>query len=102
MMHTRWTDAHMGRESEVDDWYGDALSVPCGFLLIDLSPRTDDQLRYCTNTGSIPLYFNFPECLNNLMILDDEHSKFLSTQNSPIAFPQVQKSFPHCCSKQFI
>ena len=40
--------------SELVDWYRDATSVHFGNLLIDFSPRTDDRLRYCTNTGSIP------------------------------------------------
>ena len=43
----------LGLGSELVDWYRDATSVPFGHLLIDLSPRTDDRLRYCTNTGSI-------------------------------------------------
>ena len=43
--------------SDLVDWYRDAKSVPYGHLLIDLSPRTDDRLRYCTNTGSIPSKF---------------------------------------------
>ena len=47
--------------SELVDWYRDALSVPFGHLLIDLSPRTDDRLRYCTNTGSIPSKFYIPD-----------------------------------------
>ena len=40
--------------SQLVDWYLDATSVPYGHLLIGLSPRTDDSLRYCTNNGSIP------------------------------------------------
>ena len=44
---------HLGLGSELVDWYRDATSVPFGHLLIDLSPRTDDRLRYCTNTGSV-------------------------------------------------
>ena len=32
------------------DWSRDATSVPFSHLLIDLSPRTDDRLRYCTNS----------------------------------------------------
>ena len=35
--------------SELVDCYRDATSVPYGQLLIDLSPRTDDPLRYFTN-----------------------------------------------------
>ena len=44
----------LGFGSELVDLYRDATSVPFGHLLFDLSPRTDDRLRYCTNTGSIP------------------------------------------------
>ena len=40
--------------SELVYWYRDATSVPFGHLLIDLSPRTDDRLRYYTISGSVP------------------------------------------------
>ena len=33
------------------DWNKDATSVTFGRLLIDLSPRTDNRSRYCTNNG---------------------------------------------------
>ena len=41
----------LGLGTSLIDWYKDATSVPFGHLLIDLSPRTDDRLRYCTNSG---------------------------------------------------
>ena len=44
----------MGLGPELKDWYRDATSVLYRHLVIDLSPRTDDRQRYCTNTGSIP------------------------------------------------
>ena len=40
--------------SEVVDWYRNETSVPYGQKWFDLPPRTDDWLRYCTNTGSLP------------------------------------------------
>ena len=41
--------------SELVESYGEATSVPFGHLLIDLSPRTDNRLRYCTaDNGSVP------------------------------------------------
>ena len=43
-----------GNGSKQVDWYRDATSVPFGYLLVDLSPRTDARLRYSTNTGPIP------------------------------------------------
>ena len=47
----------LGLGSELVDWYRYATSVPFAHLLIDLSPRTDDRLRYCTITGSVPSNF---------------------------------------------
>ena len=44
----------LGLGSQLVDWYRVATSVPFDHLLIDLSPRTDDRLRYCTNRGSVP------------------------------------------------
>ena len=46
--------AQLGLGSELVDWYRDATSVLYVHLLIDLSPRADDRIRYCTSTGSIP------------------------------------------------
>ena len=43
----------LGFGSALVDWCRDATSVPFGHLLIDLSPRTDDRLRYCTIKGKI-------------------------------------------------
>ena len=42
--------AQLGLGSQLVDWHRDATFVHCGPLLIDLSPRTDDRLRYCTNS----------------------------------------------------
>ena len=66
------------------------MSVPFGHLLIDLSPRTDDRLRYCTKSGSVPSKFYLPEPLKHLRTLDDEHTKSLYSPSVPIAFPQMQ------------
>ena len=79
----------LGLGSELNDWYRDATSVPFGHLLIDLSPRTDDRLRYCTNTGSIPPKFFIPDRLKQSKVLDDEQTKSLYSPNVPIVFPQL-------------
>ena len=81
----------LGLGSELVDWYWDATSVPFGRMLIDLSPRTDDRLRYCTNSGSVLSNFYIPDRLKPLGILDDEQTKYLYSPSVPIAFPQVQK-----------
>ena len=82
----------LGLGSELVDWYRDATSVHFGHLLIDLSPRTDDRLRYCINSGSVPSKFFIPERLKLLGTLDYEYRKSLYSSSVPIAFPQMQKS----------
>ena len=67
--------AQLGFGSELVDWYRDATSVPFGHLLIDLSPRTDDRLRYCTNSGSVPSKIYIIERLKHLTTLDDDAQK---------------------------
>ena len=81
--------------------YGDAKPAPCGLLLIDSLPRTDDRLRYRTKTGSIPSKFHVSERLKHLMSLDDKHTTFFCSPIVPISFPQGQNHFPHCCRKDF-
>ena len=90
----------LGLGSSLVDWYRDATSVPFGHLLIDLSPRTDDRLRYCTNSGKTPSKFYVPESLKHLTILDDEHTKSLYSPRVPIIFPQVQNSISPIVSKR--
>ena len=77
---------------ELVDWYRDATSVPCVHILIDLSPRTEDRFRFCTNTGSVPSKFFIPDRLKQSKTLDDEHAKCPHSPNVPIIFPQMQKS----------
>ena len=76
------------------------MSVPFGHLLIDFSPRTDDRLSYCTNSGSVPSKFYIPERLKQLRILDDEYTKSLYSPHVPIAFPQMQKSLSSVLPKR--
>ena len=91
VMQVTTLSTQLGLGSELVDRYRDATSVPFGHLLIDLSPRTDDRLSFCTNSGSVPSKFFIPERLKHLRILDDEHTKYLYSPNVPIAFPQMQK-----------
>ena len=100
VMQVTTFSTQLGLGSELVDWYQDATSVPFGHLLIDLSPRTDDRLRYCTNTGSIPSKFYIPERLKQSKNLDEEHTKSLYSPSVPIIFPQMQKSFPSVLPKR--
>ena len=99
-MQVSTLSAQLGLASELVDWYHDATSVPFGRLLIDLSPRTDDRLRYCINSGTVPSKFHIPERLKHLRTLDNEHTKFLYSPRVPIAFPQMQKSISSVLSKR--
>ena len=90
----------LGLGSELVDWYRDATSIPFGHLLIDLSPRTDDRLRYCTNTGSVPSKVYILDTPKQSKTLDDEHTKSLYSPNVPFIFPQMQISFPSVLPKR--
>ena len=100
VMQVTTLSTQLGLGSELVDWYRDATSVPFGHLLIDLSPRTDDKLRYCTNSGSVPSKFYIPERFKHLRTLDDEYTKSLFSPSVPIAFPQMQKSLSSVLSKR--
>ena len=91
VMQITTLSTQLGLHSELADWYRDATSIPFRHLLIDLSPRTDDRLRYWTNSGSVPSKFYIPEGLKHLRTLDDEQTKSLYSPSVPIAFPQMQE-----------
>ena len=94
--------AQLGLGSELVDWYRDAITVPFGHSFIDLSPRADDRLRYCTNSGSVLSKFYIPERLKHLRTLDEEHTKSLYSPSVQIAFPQSKSHFLQSCPKEFI
>ena len=100
VMQVTTLSTQLGLGSELTDWYRDATPVPFSHLLIDLSPRTDDRLRYCTNSGPVPSKFYIPERLKHLRTLDYEHRKSLYSASAPIAFPQMQKSLSSVLPKR--
>ena len=86
--------AQLGLGSEPVDWYRVAISVPFGHLLIDLSPRRDDRLRFCANTGSNPSKFHNPDRLKQ------PENWSMNTQN--VSTLQVFQSISHKCKKVFL
>ena len=102
VMQVTTLSTQLGLGSELVDWYLDATSVPFGHLLIDLSPRTDDRLRYCTNSGSVPSKFYIPERLKHLTTLDDEHTKFSTLQVFQSLSRKCKSHFLQSCPKEFI
>ena len=99
-MQVTTLSTQLGLRSELVVWYRDATFVPFGHLLIDLSPRTDDRLRYCTNTGSFPSKIYIPHRLEQSKFLDDEHTKSSYSPSLPTIFPQLQTSFPSVLPKR--
>ena len=100
VMKVTTLSTQLGLGSELVDWCRDATSVPIGQLLIDLSTRTDDRLRYCRNSGSVPSKFYIPERLKHLRTLDVEHTKSLNSPSVPIVFPQMQMSLSSVLPKR--
>ena len=100
VMQVTTLSTQLGLSSELVDWYRDATLVPFCHLLIDLLPRTDDRLRYCKNSVSVPSKFYVPERLKHLRILDNEHTKSLYSPSVPVAFPQLQKSLSSVLPKR--
>ena len=91
-MQVTTLNTQLGLGSKLVDWYRDATSVPFGQLLNDLSHCIDDQLRCCTNTGSIPSKFYIPDRQKQSKILDDENIKSLYSPSVAIIFPQMQNA----------
>ena len=90
----------LGLGSTLVDWYRDATSVPFGHSLIDVSPRTDDRLRYCANSGIFPSRYYVPKNLKHSKHLDAEHTKSLYSSSFPTLFPRMQSSVSKNLSKR--
>ena len=79
-----------GLGSQLKDWYTKATSIPYGHVLIELTPKTVDYLKFCTNSGSIPTFF-LPKTKQEITFLNDEDTTSLYTDNVPNVFPGLQK-----------
>ena len=56
----------LGLGSQLKEWYQVEAIIPYGHLLIDLTPKTVDSLRYCTNSDSVPSKFFLPANRNKV------------------------------------
>lgn len=83
----------LGLGKEFVDWYKDATSLPYGHLLVDLSPKTVDHLRFCTNSGRYPTQFYLPKAQSRITIIDDEYTKRLYNEALPNFQSNVQTHF---------
>lgn len=83
----------MGLGKLLTHWYTKATSKPFGHLLIDLTPTTPDQLRYCTDCGSFPSKFFLLPSAARLTYLNDAHTKRLYSQAIPEFLAQLPENF---------
>lgn len=90
----------LGLGKLLNEWYKDATSKPYGHLLVDLSPQTVDQLRFCTDSGSTPTKFYLPPSQAKITFLDDEHTKRSYSETVPNFQSKVQKNFHSKLSKR--
>ena len=93
------SSVQLGHGSVLVDWYRVATSVAFGHLLIDLSPRTEDRLRYGTNSGDIPSVFYVPDNLKHLTMNTLNLSTLQAFQHFSLA---CNIQFLKTCPKEFI
>ena len=90
----------LGLGSQLKEWYQDATSTPYVHSLINLTLKTVDSLRYCTNSGSIISNFYLPAGTETIF-LDDEHTIRFYTPNISNISPKTSKTFHRPLSKKF-
>ena len=90
----------LGLGSHLKEWYQDATSTPYGHLLIDLTQKTVDSLRYCTSSGSVLSKF-YLSTGTETTFLDDEHTIRLYTPNISNNFSKTSKTIHPPLSKKF-
>ena len=74
-------------------WYNDATAKPYGHLMIDLSPRTPDILRFSTNSTSFPSLFFLPNSKVRTTEIDDNRAELLYAK----ALSRIQAEPPKNC-----
>ena len=88
----------LGLESQLKESYQHVTSTPNGHLLIGLTPKTVDSLRYCTNISSIPskLYLS-AGTETNFLTMTIQYVSILPIFQ--LFSQKLQKQFIHHCSK---
>ena len=71
-----------------------------GHLLIDLTPKTVDSLRYCSNSDSVLTKFYLPVGIET-NFLDDEYTLRLYPPNISKNFTKASKTIHSQLSKRF-
>lgn len=73
-------------------WYNDATSKPYGHLMIDLFPKTNDNLRYCSEVASVPTKFYLHPSKARITVVEDEYTKSKYAANLEKFLPNVQET----------
>lgn len=89
----------LGLEKHFVEWYRTATSKPFGHLLIDLSPRTNDRLRFCTNCATRPTKFFLPPSQSRITKINDAYTKRLYSKALPKFFSEMSENFSAAMSK---
>ena len=84
---------HLSLGSQLVYCLRDAKYPPCGHFVIDFYHRTDNNLDYCTHSGSILPKFSIPERLTFIESLVNKNWTFLYSPSVPIFFRVMQNSF---------
>ena len=90
---------HLGLGYQLKEWYQDTTSVPYGHLISDLTQKTVDSLRYCSNSGSVPTQLYLP-CRIETKFLDDEYTIRLYSPTTSKFFPKASKTIRSQLSKK--
>ena len=89
----------LGLDKNFLEWYKRATSEPFGHSMIDLSPRTDDRLRFCSHSGSSPSHFFLPPSKGRISTIDDAQTRRLYSAGLPEFFSNLPKSVSSKLSK---
>ena len=90
----------LGLGSHQKEWYQDATSVPYVHSLIDLTTKTVDSIRYCSDSGSVPTKFYLPAEIET-KFLDDEYPIRLYSPNISKIFTKSSKTIHSQSLKRF-
>ena len=84
----------LGLGDQLAKWYQHATDIPYGHLMIDISPRTPDQLRYCTNSTAFPSIFFLHNSRARVTVIDDKPTKLLYSAALSILPASFPENFP--------
>lgn len=70
----------LGLGNDLQKWYTNATSKPYGHIMIDLTPKTPDSLRYCSDVTSFPSIFYLPSSRSRTTEINDKKTRLLYSE----------------------